>query len=49
MPAEETAPTDTESEAPGEDRLARLEREVAALRAELESLREALGESAEGD
>jgi uncharacterized protein len=31
-------------EAPGEDRLARLEREVAALRAELAALREALGE-----
>jgi uncharacterized protein YceH (UPF0502 family) len=32
----------------GEDRLTRLEREVASLRAELASLREALGESSEG-
>jgi uncharacterized protein len=41
--------TEGESEAPGEDRLSRLEREVASLRAELARLREALGESAEGD
>jgi uncharacterized protein len=41
-PAGETAPTD--EPAPAEDRLTRLERELAELREEVRALREALGE-----
>ncbi|HEX8050285.1 MAG TPA: DUF480 domain-containing protein, partial [Solirubrobacterales bacterium] len=54
-PAVESAPTVAEAGGapalgaePADDRLDRLEREIAALRAELASLREALGEDAAG-
>lgn len=44
--AEPAPPASSPStELPGEDRLDRIEREIAALRSELSSLREALGES----
>jgi uncharacterized protein YceH (UPF0502 family) len=42
-----TAPSREPDLVPAEDRLSRLERELAALRCELASLREALGETAE--
>ena len=43
-PASEAAPEAPSAEPAGEDRLDRIEREIAALRAELAGLREALGE-----
>ena len=43
-PTSEAAPEPVPAEPAGEDRLDRIEREIAALRAELAGLREALGE-----
>ena len=43
-PTPEAEPETTLAKPAGEDRLDRIEREIAALRAELAALREALGE-----
>jgi hypothetical protein len=47
QPADATAPTASDTN-PADDRLDRLEREIASLRAEFARLREALGEDAAG-